>query len=629
MKYIDNYDVIVVGGGHSGIEAANASSTIGLRTLMLTISMESIGLMPCNPSIGGPAKSHLVFEIDALGGLMGKIADKTSIQKKTLNKSKGPAVYALRAQINRFLYSREMIKTLEKLPNLDIVQGEVKNLIMEDSNLAGVELVTGLAYSAKSVIIATGTYLSSKTIIGDYVKESGPNELSNSKYLGSSLNSLGIDTTYFKTGTPPRLKKSTLNFSEIEVQPGDSPYYTFSFEEKIGELPQIDCFLTYTTDKTKEIIEENLHKSPLFSGVIKGVGPRYCPSIEDKIMRFPDKNIHHLFIEPEGHDIEEIYLQGFSTSLPADVQIDMVHSIQGLENSQIMKLGYAIEYEVINATELHLTLESKKVPNLYFAGQVNGTSGYEEAGAQGLIAGINAALKIKEKEPFILDRSEGYIGVLIDDLVTKGTKEPYRMFTARSEYRLLLRQSNADRRLSEKAYKLGMISDDRYSFFLNKISNIDREVKRLEELTIEHNNEMVIDLLNKNESSLLDQGVKASTLLKRPEISYKDLIKIYPSSHILSVREMEEVELLVKYEGYIKKQIQQVEQFKKAEKKKIPLDLKDYREVKGLTLEAAEKLNEVKPISIGQASRISGITPADIQVLLIYLEQKRRKENNV
>ena len=624
MKFIKDYDVIVIGGGHSGIEGAYASSTLGLKTLLLTISLDSIGLMPCNPSIGGPAKSHLVFEIDALGGLMAKIADKTSIQKKTLNRSKGPAVYALRAQIDRFLYSREMVKVLEKQPGLDIFQGEVKNILIENGSIIGVELTTGLNFKAQSIIVATGTYLSSKVIIGDFIKDSGPNELSNSKYLGASLNQLGIKTNFFKTGTPPRLKKSSLELPLLEIQPGDSENYTFSFEEQAGSLPQVDCYLAYTTDRTKKIIEDNLHRSPLYSGVIQGVGPRYCPSIEDKIVRFPAKEIHHLFIEPEGHDVEEIYLQGFSTSLPGEVQLEMVHSIRGLENSQLMKLGYAIEYEVINSTELKATLESKTIPNLYFAGQVNGTSGYEEAAAQGLIAGINAALKLKGQEPLILDRSEAYIGVLIDDLVTKGTNEPYRMFTARAEYRLLLRQSNADRRLTERAYAIGMIPGERYQRYLNKIENIDQEIKRLGELTIEADHPKVQAWLKEVSSSPLDQSLKASHLLKRPEISYSRLLDIYPSENILSPREKEEVELLVKYEGYISKQIQQVELFKKGEKKMIPEDLTDYKIIKGLTLEAAEKLNLFKPASVGQASRISGITPADIQVLLVYLEQRRR-----
>lgn len=623
MKFIDTYDVIVIGGGHSGAEAAYASSIIGLKTLLITLNIDSIGLMPCNPSIGGPAKSHLVFEIDALGGLMGKIADKTSIQKKTLNKSKGPAVYALRAQVNRLLYSKEIIKALESLKNLDIFQGEAKNILVKNGKVAGIELTTGLAYSGKSLVIATGTYLSSKVIIGDCIKDSGPGGLNNSKYLGKSLNRLGIKTTLFKTGTPLRLKKSSLNLSFLEVQSGDSSDYTFSFEENAGDLPQVDCYLAYTTDKTKEIIKNNLHKSPLYSGAIKGIGPRYCPSIEDKIVRFPNKNIHHLFVEPEGHDVEEMYLQGFSTSLPAEVQIAMVHSIKGLEESQVMKLGYAIEYEVINATELNLTLESKKINGLYFAGQINGTSGYEEAAAQGLLAGINAALKIKGKKPLILDRSEAYIGVLVDNLITKGTEEPYRMFTARSEYRLLLRQSNADRRLSKKGYEIGLISKSRYEAFKKKMSNIDTEIKRLQNLTIEVNNPKVIEFLKKLDSSPLEQSIKATSLLKRPEITYNKLIKLYPPANNLTKREMEEIELLVKYEGYIKKQIDQVKIFKKAERKLIPIDLTDYRQVKGLAIEAAEKLNKVKPFSIGQASRISGITPADIQVLLIYLEQRK------
>ncbi|MDD2370895.1 MAG: tRNA uridine-5-carboxymethylaminomethyl(34) synthesis enzyme MnmG [Firmicutes bacterium] len=631
MNFVDDYKVIVIGGGHSGTEAAYASAKMGMSTLLLTISLDSIGLMPCNPSIGGPAKSHLVFEIDALGGLMGKVADRTSIQKKILNRSKGPAVYALRAQINRFLYSREIIKELENLDNLDIVQGEAKDILVNDKGeLIGVSLANGLNYSGKSIILATGTYLSSKIIIGDMVKESGPNELSNSKYLASSLHKLGIKTHSFKTGTPPRIHKGSLNIDKLEIQPGDAQDYTFNFEEINGSLPQVDCYLTHTTEKTKKVIEDNIDKSPLFSGIIKGVGPRYCPSIEDKVMRFPEKLSHHLFIEPEGHDVEEIYLQGFSTSLPGDVQIEMVHSIKGLESAKVMKLGYAIEYEVINATELKLTLESKKIANLYFAGQINGTSGYEEAAAQGLIAGINAVLKLKDQKPLILDRSNGYIGVLIDDLVTKGTEEPYRMFTSRAEYRLLLRQSNADRRLTKIGYDIGLINQERYENFQKKIETIDNEVIRLKNLTIDADRDEVIQLINNSNGSALEQNIKATTLIKRPEISYFDLIKIYPSNQLISPREGEEVELLIKYEGYIKKQIEQVENYSKGEKKLIPSWLTDYRLVKGLTGEAIEKLNTVKPLSIGQASRISGITPADIQVLLIYLEQiKRQEKDNV
>ena len=627
MNFVDNYQIIVIGGGHSGTEAAYASAKLGMPTLLLTISLDSIGLMPCNPSIGGPAKSHLVFEIDALGGLMGKVADRTSIQKKILNRSKGPAVYALRAQINRFLYSREIIKELEGLSNLDIVQGEAKDILTDETGkIIGISLANGLNYGAKSIILATGTYLSSKVIIGDFIKESGPNELSNSKYLASSLHKLGIMTHPFKTGTPPRIHMDSLKIDDMEIQPGDSKDYTFGFEEITGDLPQVDCYLTHTSEKTKEIIESNIDKSPLFSGIITGVGPRYCPSIEDKITRFPEKISHHLFIEPEGHDVKEVYLQGFSTSLPGDVQIQMVQSIKGLEAAKIMKLGYAIEYEVINATELKLTLESKKVPNLYFAGQINGTSGYEEAAAQGLIAGINAVLKLRGEEPLILGRSDGYIGVLIDDLVTKGTEEPYRMFTSRAEYRLLLRQSNADRRLTKLGFDIGLISKERYAIFEKKMENIDREVERLKNLTIDSTKEAVKELIERTKSSLLEQNIKGAALIKRPEIGYKDIAEIYPPQEKISEREAEEVELLIKYEGYIKKQIDQIENFSKGEKKMIPDWLEDYRLIKGLTSEAIEKLNEVKPLSIGQASRISGITPADIQVLLIYLEQIKRQE---
>lgn len=625
MDFVDQYDVIVIGGGHAGAEAAHSSATLGMKTLMLTISLDSIGLMPCNPSIGGPAKSHLVFEVDALGGIMGRIADRTSIQKKTLNRSKGPAVYALRAQINRFLYAREVTRILEEQENLDIVQGEAAEILRESGRILGVRLVNGLCYSGTSVILATGTYLSSKVIIGDFVKESGPNELSNSRFLADSLHHLGIPTSPFKTGTPPRISKRSLDLEAMERESGDSQGYTFSFNGEPGPLPQVDCYLAYTTERTKEVIEENLHRSPLYSGVIKGVGPRYCPSIEDKIVRFPDKSIHHLFIEPEGHDVDEIYLQGFSTSLPGEVQLEMVRSIRGLEQAKVMKLGYAIEYEVINATGLKLTLESKEVENLYFAGQINGTSGYEEAAAQGLMAGINAALKIKGLPPLILDRSQGYIGVLIDDLITKGTEEPYRMFTSRAEYRLLLRQSNADRRLTPIGHELGLISEDDYKAFQGKMERIDREVARLESLNIHHKDESADWLLASKNSAPLDQNIRGDALIRRPEISYADVAGLFPPEEPLNLREAEEVELLIKYQGYIRKQIEQVENFSKGEKKLIPSWLTDFSSVRGLTAEAVEKLNKVQPRSIGQASRISGLTPADIQVLLIHLEQLRRE----
>ena len=620
------YDVIVIGGGHAGCEAAYATAKMGLKTLLVTLSVETIALMPCNPSIGGPAKSHLVFEIDALGGLMGKIADETAIQKRILNQGKGPAVHALRAQVNRFKYSRRMVSFLEDVHNLSIIQGEVTTLHVDNQEISGITLSPGLSYQAKSVILTTGTYLRSKVIIGDFEKNIGPNEITSTFELSKNLHELGFDTMRFKTGTPPRLDKRTLDYSKLEIQLGDADHYTFSFsKDKIeNPLPQIPCYLTHTSKETKDIIEANLHRSPLLSGIIEGVGPRYCPSIEDKTTRFPDKETHHLFIEPEGEDVNEMYLQGFSTSLPADVQEKMVHSITGLEKAHIMKLAYAIEYDVIRVEELHLTLESKKIKNLYFAGQINGTSGYEEAAAQGLIAGINSGLKLLLKAPFILKRSESYIGVLIDDLVTKGTKEPYRMFTARAEYRLLLRQSNSDRRLSEKAYELNLIDDDQFISFKEKMMRIDAQVERLKEISISLHNEAIKNLLEEKDSTPLQQGIKGGDLLKRPEIKYADLEAIFPPLNELSYKEKEEVELLIKYEGYIKKQIKQVEKFNKGEKKKIPNDLIDYSQVKGLPREAIKKLNQLKPISVGQASRISGITPADIQVLLLYLEQKRR-----
>ena len=622
------YDVIIVGGGHAGCEAAYATAKIGLKTLLITLSIETIALMPCNPSIGGPAKSHLVFEIDALGGLMGKIADKTAIQKRILNQGKGPSVRALRAQVNRFKYSREMISLLEDVYNLNIVQGEVTALRISNQAIKGVVLNTGLIYTARSVILATGTYLRSKVIIGDFEKNIGPNEITSTFKLSENLHNLNFNTMRFKTGTPPRLDKRTLDYTKLELQLGNADHYTFSFSENTmkNPLPQIPCYLTHTSKKTKKIIKKNLHRSPLLSGIIKGVGPRYCPSIEDKIIRFPDKDTHHLFIEPEGEDVNEMYLQGFSTSLPADVQEKMVHSIESLEKAHIMKLAYAIEYDVIYAEELNLTLESKKIENLYFAGQVNGTSGYEEAAAQGLIAGINSALKLLKKGSFILKRSESYIGVLIDDLTTKGTKEPYRMFTARAEYRFLLRQSNSDRRLTEKAYRLNLINDTQFIAFKEKIMRIDNEVERMKDLSISLNNKAVKKLLKEKNSTPLQQSIKGKDLLKRPEIKYTNLERIFPPKVELSYKEKEEVDLLIKYEDYINKQIEQVEKFNKGEKKKIPHDLIDYNQISGLPREAIEKLNQIKPVSIGQASRISGITPADIQVLLVYLEYKRRKQ---
>lgn len=628
MKYAGQYDIIVIGGGHAGAEAAWSGARMGLSTLLLTISLDAVGLMPCNPSIGGPAKSHLVFEIDALGGLMGKIADRTSIQKKTLNRSKGPAVHALRAQVNRFLYAREILRALEGAPNLDILQGEVQELQVDSGQVTGVVLANGLTFRTKSVIVAAGTYLSSQVIIGDLVRDCGPNELSNSRFLAQSLRSLGIPTRRFKTGTPPRIHQGSIHKEQMELQPGDSQDHTFSFDEVVGKLPQVDCWLAYTTAQTKSIIQENIHRSPLYSGVISGVGPRYCPSIEDKIVRFPDKELHHLFLEPEGHDVEEIYLQGFSTSLPAEVQLDMVRSIQGLEDAKILKFGYAIEYEVVNAMDLHFTLESKVVSNLYFAGQINGTSGYEEAAAQGLMAGINAALKIQGKDPLILDRSEGYIGVLLDDLITKGTEEPYRMFTARAEYRLLLRQSNADRRLTPIGYRLGLIDEIRHQAFIDKMNRIDGEVQRLMGLVLTPSDATLQERLSAKGSAPLEQNIKGDHLLRRPELRYEDLASLFPPEIPLSLWEKEEVELQIKYEGYIRKQVEQVERFGKGERKLIPMDLTDYGQVKGLTLEAIEKLNKVRPQSIGQASRISGITPADIQVLLVHLEQRRRTLSN-
>ncbi|MCM3112768.1 tRNA uridine-5-carboxymethylaminomethyl(34) synthesis enzyme MnmG [Lederbergia lenta] len=613
------YDVIVIGAGHAGCEAGLAAARMGADTLMLTLNLDMVAFMPCNPSVGGPAKGVVVREIDALGGEMAKNLDKTYIQMRMLNTGKGPAVQALRAQADKFQYQHEMKNTLENEPNLTLLQGMVDELIVEENECKGVISKTGAVYRAKSVIITTGTFLRGEIILGELKYSSGPNNQQPSIKLSEHLAQLGFQMERFKTGTPPRINSKTIDYSKTEIQPGDDQPLAFSYETTEFITDQLPCWLTYTTARTHQLIDENLHRSPMFSGMVKGTGARYCPSIEDKVVRFHDKPRHQVFLEPEGRNTNEVYVQGLSTSMPEEIQHELITSVPGLENARMMRPGYAIEYDAIIPTQLWPTLETKKIKNLYTAGQINGTSGYEEAAAQGIMAGINAARNVMGKEEVILSRSDGYIGVLIDDLVTKGTNEPYRLLTSRAEYRLLLRHDNADLRLTELGHEIGLISEERYNKYVVKKSAIEGEINRLRS-TIIKPNEHAQEVIRREGGSELKDGIRASDLLKRTEMSYKHIHEIIPAEKILPKDVTEQVEIQVKYEGYITKSLQQVERLKKLEDKKIPENI-DYDAINGIATEARHKLNEVRPLSIAQASRIAGVNPADISILLVYIEQ--------
>lgn len=627
MSYFGGkYDVIVIGAGHAGVEAGLASARMGADTLMLTLNLDAVAFMPCNPSVGGPAKGIVVREIDALGGEMARNIDKTHIQMRMLNTGKGPAVRALRAQADKFMYQHEMKKVIEETDNLLLRQGMVEELIVENDEVKGVITQTGARYEAETVVITTGTYLRGKVILGELSYESGPNNMQPSVNLSHNLKKLGFDMVRFKTGTPPRVNGNTIDYTKTEIQPGDDIPRAFSYETTKFITDQLPCWLTYTSPETHELINANLHRSPMYSGMIEGTGPRYCPSIEDKIVRFNDKPRHQIFLEPEGRNTQEVYVQGLSTSLPEDVQHDILKTVPGLESVKMMRPGYAIEYDAIVPTQLWPSLETKRIAGLFTAGQINGTSGYEEAAGQGIMAGINAALKVQKKDPLILDRSQAYIGVLIDDLVTKGTDEPYRLLTSRAEYRLLLRHDNADLRLTEKGHEIGLISEERFAQYETKTKAIEKEIKRLRKAIIKATPEVNL-VIEGAGASPLKEALSADVLIKRPELSYEHIQALAPSDSPLSEDVKEQVEIQIKYEGYISKQLEQVERSLKMENRKMPEDI-DYLSISGLAIEARQKLQEVRPISVGQASRVSGVNPSDISVLLVYLEQGRLQQVN-
>ncbi|MBO8164803.1 MAG: tRNA uridine-5-carboxymethylaminomethyl(34) synthesis enzyme MnmG [Brevibacillus sp.] len=618
-----SFDVIVIGAGHAGCESALAAARMGLSTLLLTINLDAVAYMPCNPSVGGPAKGHVVREIDALGGEMGKNTDKTHIQMRLLNTGKGPAVHALRAQADKHAYSREMKRTIESTPNLILRQAMVEELIVNNGVCEGVITQTGARYKAKAVVLTTGTYLRGKIILGELQYESGPNNMRPSIRLAHHLMELGFEMVRFKTGTPPRVHKSTVDFSKMEIQPGDPVPRAFSYETTEFIMDQLPCWLTYTNQQTHEIINNNLHRAPMYSGIIEGTGPRYCPSIEDKVVRFNDKPRHQVFLEPEGRHTEEMYVQGLSTSLPEDVQLSLLRTMNGMEQVEMMRPGYAIEYDAIVPTQLWPSLETKLIEGLFTAGQINGTSGYEEAAGQGLMAGINAARKVQGKPPIILGREQAYIGVLIDDLVTKGTNEPYRLLTSRAEYRLLLRHDNADLRLTDIGYEIGLISEERYARFCKKREMIEQEKERIMNIRVRPDNPVVQEVLREAGTPELTEVIELAQLLRRPELTYGHIRRIAPPPTEIPPEVAEQVEIQIKYDGYIRKSLQQVEKMKKVEEKRIPPDI-DYHQITGMSKEAREKMDKIRPLNIGQASRISGVNPADISVLMVYLEHYNR-----